>query len=88
MSKKKKNKKRAVGSDLWVDDTFAFSCMGGKEEIVLLLSQELWQPNKKDVRELRSMHVIETHAWGTDVRLPIEAARQLYHALGCVLDEP
>jgi hypothetical protein len=86
--KKKKSKKVPVGTDLYREtDCFAFSCFGTKEEITLFLSQGSWQEDKKDVRTTRSMHEVKTDACGTEVRLPVESARQLFHALGCVLEE-
>lgn len=88
MSKKqKKNKKIPVGKDLWYDDRFCFTAIGSKHEITLYLTQELWQKDKKDIDTLRSMHVLEVEASGSTIRLPVESARQLFHALGCVLEE-
>ena len=85
---KKKNKKQKVGKDLWRDDRFSFTAFGTKDEISLYLTQELWQSDKKDINTLRSMHVLEVEASGTTIRLPVESARELFHALGCVLEEP
>ena len=80
--------KQPVGSDLFADEeVMYFSCSGDKESVTLSLSHEQWQPDPEDPMDLRSTHVVESHAWGTDVRLPVESARSLYHALGAVLEE-
>ena len=80
--------KQPVSSDLFYDEEVSYiSCQGDAESVTLTLAQEQWQPDGEDPMDLRSSHVLESHAWGTDVRLPVESARQLYHALGAVLEE-
>ena len=72
-----------VGKDLYyLPDTFAFSASGDKEEVTLILSQGFLEEDMG-----RSLHVAEVDGTGTSIRLPVEAARQLFHALGCVLEE-
>jgi hypothetical protein len=76
--------KHPVGSDLWYDpEVFAFTCLGSKEDVTLYLSQG----QVEDADGWRSAHIVSVDAFGTEVRLPVEAARQLYHALGVVLEE-
>ena len=86
--KQKKNKKKPVGTDLWYDDRFCFTCIGSREDVTLYFTQELWHEDEDDINTLRSMHILEVEASGSTVRLPVESARQLYHALGAVLEEP
>ena len=80
--------KQSVSSDLFYDEEVGYvCCYGDKESVTLTLAQEQWQPDEDDPMDLRSSHVLESHAWGTDIRLPVESARQLYHALGALLEE-
>ncbi len=72
-----------VGKDLYyLPDTFAFTALGDKDEITLYLSQGFLEEE-----DGRSLHVAEIDGTGTSIRLPVESARQLFHALGTVLGE-
>ena len=86
-NKKNKTTKVPIGADLWQTDKFCFTCMGTKEDVTLYLTQELWHEDEEDINTLRSMHILEVDACGTTIRLPVESARQLFHALGTVLEE-
>ena len=78
------SKKVRVGVDLYYEqDVFSFSAMSSKEDVTLYLSQGVWE----DGDDLRSQHFLEVEGAVSSVRLPLESARQLYHALGCVLEE-
>lgn len=80
--------KQPVSSDLFFDGDVGYvSVFGDKDSVVLTLAQEQWQPDEDDPMDLRSSHVLQSHSWGTDIRLPVELARQVYHALGACLEE-
>ena len=80
--------KQPVGSDLWYDpEVYPHTCIGSKEDVTLYLSQELWHVDPDDIDTVRSSYVAEVDALGHKVRLPVESARQLFHALGAVLEE-
>ena len=80
--------KQPVSSDLFYDEEVGYvCCFGDKESVTLTLAQEQWQPDEDDPMDLRSSHVMEVHSYGTDIRLPVESARELYHALGALLEE-
>lgn len=73
-----------VGNDLFHQtDVASFSCSATKDEVTLVLSQEMWEA----ADDLRSLHVVEANSYATHIRLPIESARELFNALGTVLGE-
>lgn len=78
------NEKVRVGEDLYYEhDGYAATCIASKEDVTLYLSQGYWD----DGEYARSQHLLEVEGAVSSVRLPVESARQLYHALGCVLEE-